>query len=86
MIDNDVQFNLFCAKRNNQFQPREKKELSSGGYAQFLIHPHTFTRSVFLFNRVKSQRDFILRYIICVLFQLRPVRGRMICVHVHRVL
>lgn len=25
VIDNDVQFNLFCAKRNNQFQPRKKK-------------------------------------------------------------
>jgi len=46
----------------------------------------SYMRSIFLFNRVKSQRDFILRYITYVLFELRSVHDRMICVHVHRVL
>lgn len=46
----------------------------------------SYIYGVYLFNRVKSQRDFILRYVTYVLFELRPVRGRMICVHVHRVL
>jgi len=80
VIDNDVQFDFFVQKIPVSIL---RKKVIVG---RICAISNTSSYCIFLFNRVKSQRDFILRYITYVLFELRSVHDRMICVHVHRVL